>query len=169
MDTTGFDAAYRSLLTAAASIADPAAHPGPAREDIDWTLSHLALSDPILTAAARDVLDGRPAVVDNRDAMDARALAELTASTSHQDRVAMVRAHAQELGAVLRAIPGHAAATPVIMRLCTRDGHSLPEQMVPWRDLIELRVHNHLPGHTARLAAHALAPADGARPTRSTR
>ena len=157
MDTTEFDAAYRGLLKLAESIPDTAGYPAPARDDIDWTLSHIALSDPLLSDAARDIVDGRPAVVDNQHAMDQATIAELIGSTTHQQRVAMVRDHAHELREALRAIPSQDADSPVSLRLLNRDGERLPEQHVPWHDLIALRATTHIPGHTARIATYVSA------------
>lgn len=89
--------------------------------------------------------------------MDEGAIAELIASTSHQHRVAMIRAHALELGEVLREVPDRAAVRPVLLHLFSRDGESLLERRMPWRDLIELRATRHIPGHAARIAAYASA------------
>lgn len=154
METTELEAAYRSLLRLAESIPDTADYTAPAQDDIDWTLSHIALSDPLLAASARDILNGRPAVVDNQHAMDQGAIAELSGSTTHQQRVAMVRAHAHELREALSAIPDQETASLVLLRLFTRDGEPLPERHMPLRDLIALRATTHIPGHTARIKAH---------------
>lgn len=154
MEATELEAAYRSLLRLAESITDTADYTAPAQGDIDWTLSHIALSDPLLTAAARNILNGRPTVVDNRHAMDQGAIAEFIGSTTHQQRVAMVRAHAHELREALSAIPDQDTARLVLLRLFTRDGEPLPEQHMPWRDLIALRATTHIPGHTARIKTH---------------
>lgn len=161
MDTTKLEAAYRGLLTIVESIPDATSYLAPAQDDIDWTLSHLALSDPILTAAADDILHGHPAVVDNQHAMDESAIAELIASTSHQHRVAMIRAHAHELGKVLREVPDRAAVRPVLLRIFSRDGEFLLERRMPWSDLIELRATRDIPGHATRIAAYASAHDNG--------
>lgn len=128
MDTTEFEAAYRGLLRLAESIPDTAGYSAPAQDNIDWTLSHIALSDPLLTDAARDILNGRPAVVNNKHAMAQGAIADLIASTTHQQRVAMIRAHAHELRQALSAIPDQTADSPVLLRLFNRDAEPLPEQ-----------------------------------------
>ncbi|MEV6796603.1 hypothetical protein AB0M87_32640 [Streptomyces sp. NPDC051320] len=151
MDTTELDVAYRHLLTAAGAISDTTPLAVDSRSDINWTLSHIALSDRILAAAARDVLTGFPAIVDNRNAMDDTAINTLIASTTHTQRVQLVRRNAADLGAVIRAIPDHAAAMPVKLHLVSRDGQSVPEQRLPWSDLILLRATEHLPRHTERL------------------
>lgn len=155
MDTTELDAAYRHLLTAAEAISDATPLAADARSAIDWTLSHLALSDRVLAAAARDVLSGLPAIVDNRDAMDDTAIASLIASTTHSQRVDLVRRNAADFSTVLRKIPDHAAATSVTIRLVNRNGQPVPDQQLPWNDLIHIRATEHLSGHTARLSALA--------------
>ncbi|POX38761.1 hypothetical protein C3486_21440 [Streptomyces sp. Ru73] len=151
MDTTELDNAYRHLLAAAGVIGDTAPLAPDSRSGIDWTLSHIALSDRILAAAARDVLTGLPAIVDNREAMDEAAISSLIASTTHTQRVDLVSRNAADLSAVLRATPDQAAAIPVTLRLVSREGRPLPEQRVPWGDLIRLRATEHLPGHTTRI------------------
>ncbi len=153
MDTTELDAAYRGLLAAATSITDTGVLPQKARTAIDWTLSHIALSDRLLAATARDVLTGPVPVVDNRAAMDDDAITAVIASTTHLERVELVRRNADDLVAALEAITEHAAATPVLLRLVDRDGRPLPEQRLPWREVVRLRVTEHIPGHTARIAA----------------
>ncbi|MFI6920893.1 hypothetical protein ACIBIZ_13145 [Nonomuraea spiralis] len=151
MNTTRLDAAYRDLLAAAEAISDTATLAAPARSAADWTLSHLALSDRVLAAAARDVLAGLPVTVDNREAMDDTAVNSLVASTTHAQRVDLVRRNATDLSTVIKAIPDDAAATPVRLRLVTRDGEPLPDQQVSFGELIRLRATEHVPGHTARL------------------
>ncbi|WP_143737134.1 hypothetical protein [Microbispora sp. GKU 823] len=155
MDTTELDAAYRNLLTAAEAITDTTALPAHARSAVDWTLSHLALSDPILATAARNVLTGPPTTIDNRQAMDSTAIDSLIISTTHAQRVDLVRRNATDLSTAIKAIPDHAAATLVRLRLVSRDGQPVPDQQLSWSDLICLRATEHLPGHAARLRALA--------------
>lgn len=155
MNSTALDAAYDQLLTAAEAISATSPLPADARQAIDWTLSHLALSDHILAAAARDVLTGRTVVVDNRAAMDGTAIASVIDSTTHAERCDLVRRNAADLTALNKAIPDEAATTPVRVRLVNRDGQPVPEQQLPWTDLVRLRATEHLPGHAARLRALA--------------
>ncbi|MFI6730572.1 hypothetical protein [Streptomyces atratus] len=151
MGTTEFDVAYRHLLAAAGAISVTTPLAADLRSDIDWTLSHIALSDRILAAAARDVLTGLPVIVDNRNAMDDTAIRSLVASTTHTQRVDLVSRNAADLGAVIRATPDHAADMPVKLHLVGRDGQPVPEQRLSWGDLLRLRATEHLPGHTERL------------------
>jgi hypothetical protein len=98
-----------------------------------------------------------PAVVDNRDAMDETAINSLIASTTHAQRVERVNRNAGDLGALIRAIPDHAADVPVKIRLVDRHGEPVPEQRLPWGDLIRLRATEHVPGHAERLRSFASA------------
>lgn len=151
MDTTELDVAYRHLLTAAEAIGSTTRLAADSRSDIDWTLSHIALSDLMLAAVARNVLNDVPAIVDNREAMDETAISSLIASTTHTQRVDLVSRNAADLGAVIRATPDQAAVRPVKLRLISRDGQPVPEQQLPWGILVRLRATEHLPGHTERI------------------
>ncbi|MCI2420722.1 hypothetical protein MOQ72_25055 [Saccharopolyspora sp. K220] len=152
MDTSSLDAAYRDLIHNAEAIIDSTRLSEDARSLIDWTTAHLALSDRILAAAARDVLTGVPAVVDNREAMNAKAIDALIGATSPQERVDLVRRNAADLIATVQAVPEHAADTPVRLSIVDRDGHPVPDQQLPWSELIHLRATQHVPGHAARIA-----------------
>ncbi|KOU49454.1 hypothetical protein ADK54_10470 [Streptomyces sp. WM6378] len=121
------------------------------RSDIDWTLSHIALSDRILAAAAHDVLTGLLTIVDNREAMDENAISSLIASTTHTQRVDLVSRNSADLGAAIRATLEQAAAIPVPLRLVSRDGQPLPEQRLRRGTLVRLRATEHIPGHTERI------------------
>jgi hypothetical protein len=155
MDTADLDAAYYGLIATAEAITEANQLPAATRATIDWTLSHLALSDRVLAAAARDVLAGIPTLIDNREAMDNPTITALITSTSHAQRIDLVRRNAADLIAVLHATPDHAAHTPVQFRMLDREGHQAPEQHLPWNKLIRMRATEHLPGHTARLTAIA--------------
>ncbi|MGP4019733.1 hypothetical protein [Saccharopolyspora sp. 5N708] len=151
MDTTGLDAAYRDLIRNAEAT-DSTRLSADARSLIDWTMAHLALSDRILAATARDVLSGIPAVVDNREAMDSATVEALINTTTHQERIDLVRHNAAEFTAAVQAVPEHAAHHPVRVRLVDRDGQPAADQELPWSELIRLRATQHLPGHATRLA-----------------
>lgn len=153
MDTSALDDAYRRLLDVAESFHDTGSLPEADRSTVDWTLAHIALSDRILAATADAVRAGTPPVVDNRDAMDDATVTALIASTTHDQRVTLVRRNAAELAAATARIPDHLADTPVLVRLVGRDQRPVPEQRLAWRELILLRAGHHVPGHTARLAA----------------
>jgi len=156
MDATAFDLAYQDLLAAAGSIGESTSLSPDQQDAIDWTLSHIALSDRTLAATARDVLTGRSPVVDNRDAMDDATISALITATNHLQRVDLVRRNAADLSGVITSMPEHVATTLVELRLVSRDGRSLPPQQLPWADLIRLRATDHIPGHAARITALAV-------------
>ncbi|WP_433174697.1 hypothetical protein [Actinoallomurus sp. CA-150999] len=148
MDTTRLTHAYRDLVAAASAI-DAAVR----RADVDWTLAHIALSDEMLAGAAERLLTGENVVVDNRAAMDETAIAELIAATSHAERVALVHRNGAALTNVVGRIPEATADRTVRIRLVDRTGRQVTDAEVTWDRLIRMRAEEHLPGHTARLAA----------------
>ncbi|MFI9051981.1 hypothetical protein [Streptomyces sp. NPDC053427] len=164
MDATELDAAYTDLLSEAEAIGDTTPLSADAQSAVDWTLAHLALSDRMLATAARGILSGLSVTIDNRDTLENTAIASLVASTTHAQRVDVVRRNAADLTTVIKAIPDHAAATPVQLHLVGRDGRPVPDQELPWDDLIRLRASEHLPGHTARLKALASSAQPSPRP-----
>ncbi|WAL69139.1 hypothetical protein ORV05_15680 [Amycolatopsis cynarae] len=153
METTELESAYRRLFAAAEALGDTGALPADTRASVDWTVGHIALSDRILAGAARDLLLGLPAVVDNREAMDARNLGALIASTTPAERRELLRRNGDDFVAAVRTIPGHAVGEPVELRLVDREGRPAPGTKLPWRELVRLRAAEHLPGHAARLEA----------------
>ncbi|MFG1694212.1 hypothetical protein [Nonomuraea sp. NPDC049309] len=145
MDTTALEAAYTDLIAAARAIGEPT-------PEADWTLSHIALSDRMLATAARRLDANLPVTIDNRPAMDADAIAALIASTTHAERIDLVRRHGADLVAAIGELPEAAATVAVRLRLITRGGEPAPDQDLTWGDLVRLRVRDHLPGHAARLS-----------------
>ncbi|MER5394343.1 hypothetical protein [Saccharopolyspora sp. NPDC002686] len=152
MNTNALETAYPELIRNAEAITDATPLTEQARTLADWTIAHVALSDRILAAAARDLLVGAPVVVDNREAMDPATLNALISRTSHQERIALVRRNADYFTATVQCIPDHAARIPVRLSLVDRDGNSVPDRHLPWDELIHVRATQHLPGHAARLA-----------------
>jgi hypothetical protein len=155
VNTSALRAAYRDLLAAAEKISETAPLPEQARADADWTLAHVALSDRLLAAVARDVLAGHPSRVDNRSAMDAASIAKLTATTSHAQRIDLVRRNADDLLTVIETTPNEAASTPVELHLVDRNGQETATSRLTWAEFVSLRATRHLPGHAARLASYA--------------
>lgn len=156
MNTSNLGAAYQRLLGSAQTITEDTRLDPDQRADVDWTLCHIALSDQILTHAAKDVHLGRTeragnVVVDNQSAMDPAAIAAMTAATTHQDRIAAVRRRATELIAELDQIPDQAAQARVTLRFHDKTGQHVADTDLAWADLIELRAHQHIPAHATRL------------------
>ena len=91
MNTDRLVAAYDDLLTAAALL-DLASLAAPQRDEAEWLIAHLILSDPILIAAAGHLLEGADTVVvDKRHAMDDDAITTVLASLSHDDRIQAIK------------------------------------------------------------------------------
>jgi hypothetical protein len=153
VDVTVLRAAYRDLLAAAEKITEAGPLPEQVRADVDWTLAHVALSDRLLAAAARDVLAGLPVRVDNSSAMDPASIAKLISATSHAQRSDLVRRNADDLLAVIAMTPDETARTPIELHLVDRNGRTAATSRLPWSELVGLRATKHIPGHAARLAA----------------
>ena len=156
MNTTDLAAAYRRLIAAAQAISDDSPLDPNQRADVDWTLCHIALSDQILTRTANEVRYRRPGklVVDNQPAMDPATIAAMTAATAHHDRVAAVRQHAASLLSELGQTSDQNAQAPLTLRFHDKTGQHVGATDMTWADLIELRTHQHIPAHAARLASY---------------
>jgi hypothetical protein len=145
--------AYRRLVAAARLAGGSAQLTDEERAQVDWTLSHIALSDRMLAQAARRVLAGEPARIDNSGAMDEAAIAGLIASTSHEQRVAMVSERAEDLVSLVRLMPPDQGSVSLQARLVNREGHVVFDDRLSWGDLVKARAEQQIPGHAARLEA----------------
>ncbi len=86
--------------------------------------------------------------------MDPAAIAAMTASTTHYDRIAAVRQHASELISELDQTPDQAAQAPLTLRFHDKTGQHVGDTTMTWADLIDLRAHQHIPAHATRLASY---------------
>ncbi|GAA2565127.1 MULTISPECIES: hypothetical protein [Streptomyces] len=153
METKDLVAAYADLLAAAESITDNSPIADADRAQVDWLLAHIALSDRALIDAARQILVGHSAWIDNTQAMSKSEIARVLSVTNHAERVDMVRRNSRELVAVLECIPDTAAKTTVRARLVDRNGTVVFDNDLPWGEVIQLRATEHIPGHAASLAS----------------
>ncbi|MFP8885487.1 MULTISPECIES: hypothetical protein [Streptomyces] len=153
MDTTTLALAYEKLLAAAESVTDDSPLPDADRAQVDWVLAHVALSDRALAGAARQVLAGEPARIDNAPAMSKTAIASLLASTTHEERTEMVRRNAMELLGLLERTPDAGVGAAVQARLVDRGGNEVFDDVLMWGDVIRMRAEEHIPGHAANLAS----------------
>ncbi|SHF88422.1 hypothetical protein [Streptoalloteichus hindustanus] len=151
MNTNDIGHAYEGLLRVAADLTS-ASLDQQERADTDWTLCHVALSDRLLADAAREVLAGRPPLVDNLPAMEPSAISSLIRSTTHEERVDLVRRNGAEFVDLLARTPEKDEDTPVRLRVFGRDGQHVTDGEMTWGELVRLRAESHLPGHAARLA-----------------
>jgi len=109
MNTDGLVAAYDDLLSALRTL-DPTGLHHDQRDEIDWIVAHLVLSDPILATAADHVLQGAgTATVDNRLAMDRDAIAAVQSSLSHHERI-------QTIGHTETSSSAGTAASPTLQQ-----------------------------------------------------
>jgi hypothetical protein len=152
MDTTELRSAYRQLLTVAETITDETALRMDLRMMVDWLVAHLSLTERLLAGAARDVLTGVPAVIDNYEAMHTGVTTSVVDLTSHDRRVASLRDNAADLVASVATIPSHAESAPVLLRFADRGGLPIPDQRLPWSELVHERASSLLPSHTRTLA-----------------
>lgn len=155
MQTTELANAYDNLLAAAGAITESTPLTADERSDANWTLSHVALSDRLLAAAAREVLAGKSVLIDNFPAMDPATISSLIASTTHAQRIDAVRRNGAEFLELVGRTPEQAGETSVRLRIFGRDGRHVSDTQLPWGELIRLRARVHVPGHAARLAAVA--------------
>lgn len=164
MDSSRLADAYQPLLSAARAVT---ARHGTTdlHVELPWLLCHLALYDETLALAARKVARGAPAVVDNATAMCADLIGSLVAGHSPAELVDLVAGNAAELAAALETIPEDRTDTAVRVRLSSRSGSPLFDEWLGWRDLIEVRITEHVPRHTGYLAR--LAESAGDRETRA--
>jgi len=153
VETKNLSRAYKQLQATAEAITDGSTLTDAARAQVDWLLAHIALSDRALADAARQVLAGRPARIDNASAMSKAEIATVLSSTTHEQRVDMVRRNAKELIDILDRTPHRSAATIVRARLVARNGDLVFDNDLTWGDVIEMRAAEHIPGHAASLAS----------------
>ncbi|MGW2564266.1 hypothetical protein ACWCXB_34690 [Streptomyces sp. NPDC001514] len=153
METKVLADAYQDLLAAAESITENCPITDADRVQADWLLAHIALSDRALIDAARQILFGHSASIDNARAMSKSEIAKVLSVTSHTERVGMVRRNSRELLAVLERTPDTAADGTVRARLLDRNGAVVFEDDLPWGEVIRLRATEHIPGHAASLAS----------------
>ncbi len=151
MNTDHLLAAYDDLLTAAAAL-DPSTLAPEQRDEAEWIIAHLILSDPILIAAADHLLAGADTVtLDNRHAMNDDAIAAVLGSLSHPDRIRAIKQNASDLIDRHRRIPDTAGATTVRLLLHDRHGQLTHQGTTTWAELLTARADQHLPGHARTL------------------
>ena len=159
MDTNALRDAYRTLLDAAAAVADsgdPAAVPTAGEWNADQILAHVSLVNAATIAAVAAVESGANTTYDNRFALDTWTLAHVTAlaggNAGLRDRI---RHQADALCTLVGPVLSEAElATPVPTRLLSHDA-VLVDQIVPLRDLINGLADVEVPGHAKQLLALA--------------
>lgn len=151
MDTTPLDSAYLSLIAAARAL--PRENPvfGELLSDADWILAHLALNDAALIETAAQVLAQEPASFDNRAVISADALGSVISAYGWAGLSELVERTAGRLTEAVGLIPESRADRLVSVRMVNRWGVEVFADRIAWRDLIDLRAREQIPGHTAQL------------------
>lgn len=151
MNTDRLVAAYDEFITAAALL-DPARLAAPQRDEAEWLIAHLILSDPILIAGGDHLLEGADTIViNNHPAMDSGAITAVLASLSHHDRIQAIKNNGSELIDRHRRIPEAAGTTIVHLLLHDRHGQLTHQGTTTWAELLAARAGQHLPGHASTL------------------
>ncbi|MFD8566648.1 hypothetical protein [Streptomyces sp. NPDC059639] len=156
LDTAPLQDAYRSLLDAAATVADA---PSPAPPDGEWNadqiLAHVSLVSAATIAAVAGIAAGANTTYDNRIALDAWTIEHTIA---HAGGNAGLRDRISSQAAALCALAGGAAlsdaelGTPVPARLLSHDT-LLVDRPMPLHDIVTGLAEAELPGHTKQLLA----------------
>jgi len=153
VETKDLSRAYKELLAAAEALTQDGPLADADRGKADWVLAHIVLSDRALADAARQVLAGEEARIDNASAMSKTEIARVISATTHAERIDMVRRNAQELIDLLARTPHAAGAASVRARLVGRSGVVVFDSDLAWGDVVKMRAVEHIPGHAATLAS----------------
>jgi hypothetical protein len=155
MDTAPLRDAYRTLLEAAATVAesgDPNTPPS-GGWNAEQILAHVAIVTATTITAASRVASGENATYDNRIAQDAwtidRVIARAGGSAGLRDRI---RVQGETLCALAPSLSQAELDTPLPTVLVSND-KVLVDQPVPLRDLVLGLADAELPGHTKQLQA----------------
>ncbi|WP_261386817.1 hypothetical protein [Streptomyces sp. BK340] len=155
MDTTPLRDAYRTLLDAAATVADSGDAVPPAGEwNADQILAHVALVGAATVTAVSSVASGAVTTYDNRLAQDAWTLDRLVAlaggNAGLRDRI---RIQADALCALGGPMLSEAELDTPVPTLLLSNGTLLVDEPVPLRGLLAGLAEVELPGHAKQLLA----------------
>lgn len=156
MDTTPLRDAYRTLLDAAATVADAgetSTVPLTGEWDADQILAHVALVTATAISAVAAVAAGANTTYDNRIALDIwtieRVISLAAGNAGLRDRIRVQ-------GDVLCALGGSISEvefdTLAPTRLLSNDA-VVVDQVVPLREILAALAELELPGHTQQLLA----------------
>ncbi|MFB7614590.1 hypothetical protein [Kitasatospora sp. NPDC056181] len=157
LDTTPLRDAYRTLLDAAATVADsdgPSPTPPAGEWNADQILAHVSLVSAATISAVSSVASGAIATYDNRAALDTwtidRVIALAGDNAGLRDRV---RLQGQALCALGGPMLSEVELDIRVPTLLLSNGALLADQPMPLRDLITGLADVELPGHTKQLLA----------------
>lgn len=169
MDTTPLQDAYRTLLKAAATVADSGDKspvPPPGEWNADQILAHVTIVNATTIAAVSCVASGTNTTYDNRTALDTwtieRVISLAGGNAGLRDRIAVQGDALSALGAML----GEAELDTLLPTLLLSNSEVLVDQPVPLRDLITGLAEVEIPGHTKQILALMTAGAEAGATTR---
>jgi hypothetical protein len=157
MDTTPLRNAYRTLLDAAATVAD-AGDTSPVPPAGEWNadqiLAHVSLVNAVTIGAASAVASGLNTTYDNRMTLDAWTIERVIALAGGN---AGLRERIRLQGEALCALGGPALSEAeldtLVPALLLSNGTVLVDRPVPLRDLVAGLADVELPGHARQLLA----------------
>jgi hypothetical protein len=155
MDTNPLRDAYRTLLDAAATVADSGA-PSPVPPVGEWNadqiLAHVSLINAATIATVCAVASGANTTYDNRIALDPwtieRVIARAGGNAGLRDRI---RAQGDALCALGGPMLSEAELDTLVPTLLLSDDALMVDQPMPLRDLVTGLAEVELPGHTKQL------------------
>jgi hypothetical protein len=155
LDTAPLRDAYRTLLDAAAAVAD-SGNPGPIAPASEWNadqiLAHVAIISATTIATASCVASGINATYDNRVALDIwtieRLISRAGGNAGLRDRI---RCQGDSLCALGGPALSEAELDAPIPTLLLSNDTVLVDQLVPLRELITGLAEVELPSHTRQL------------------
>ncbi|RFU36469.1 hypothetical protein DZF91_37975 [Actinomadura logoneensis] len=161
MESAQLEAAYRSLLDAAATVTgsgDASAQP-PGEWTADQILAHVSLVTATTIATASAVASGVNTAYDNRIALDTWTIDRvITLAGGTAGLLDRLRCQADALCALAGAALSETELDTMVPTRLLSNGSCLVDQIVPLRDLFAGLAESELPGHTRQL--QALLPAD---------
>lgn len=155
-DTTPLRDAYRTLLDAAATVADSSGTspvPPSGEWNADQILAHVSIVNSATIAAVSSVASGAITTYDNRIAQDAwtidRVIALAGGNAGLRNRI---RIQGEALCTLESMLSESELDTPV-PTLLVSNGKVLVDQPMPLKDLVMGLAGSELPGHTDQLLA----------------
>ncbi|MEO7260176.1 MAG: hypothetical protein ABI047_02765 [Jatrophihabitantaceae bacterium] len=156
MDTTPLRDAYRTLLDAAATVADAgeaSAVPPAGEWGADQILAHVALVTATAISAVSAVAAGANTTYDNRLALDTwtieRVISLVPGNAGLRDRIRVQGDALCVLGGSISEIELDTLAPTRLLS----NGAVVVDQVVPLRDILTALAKQELPGHTGQLLA----------------
>jgi hypothetical protein len=155
MDTAPLRDAYRTMLEAAATVADSdeTITPPAGEWNADQILAHVAIVTATTIATASDVASGANTTYDNRISADAwtidRVIAHAGSNAGLRERIRVQADALCTLGASL----SEPELDTLVPTLLLSAGKALVDQPLQLRDIIMGLAEGELPGHTKQLLA----------------